>query len=123
MTKFLQALTYAAFYLVSLLPYRALYVLADVLHVVVYDVARYRVKVVSKEGEEYTITNYGSSVHDFNIGGGIFGEESTNTHSIWNVVGNIQEVFLTLASGEEYVNVRIGNSGAYVRISVAKVQI
>ena len=83
----------------------------------------YRVKVVSKEGEEYTITNYGSSVHDYNIGGGIFGEESTNTHSIWNVVGNIQEVFLTLASGEEYVNVRIGNSGAYVRISVAKVQI
>ena len=48
MTKFLQALTYAAFYLVSLLPYRALYVLADVLHVVVYDVARYRVKVVRR---------------------------------------------------------------------------
>lgn len=46
--KLLQPLAYAAFYLVSLLPYRALYVLADVLHVIVYDVARYRLKVVRR---------------------------------------------------------------------------
>lgn len=44
--KLLQVIAYAAFYLVSLLPYRALYVLADVLHVIVYDVVRYRLKVV-----------------------------------------------------------------------------
>ena len=46
--KLLQPLAYAAFYLVSLLPARALYVLADVLHVIVYDVARYRLKVVRR---------------------------------------------------------------------------
>ena len=46
--KFLQVIAYAAFYLVSLLPYRALYVLADVLHVIVYDVVRYRLKVVRR---------------------------------------------------------------------------
>lgn len=44
--KIITALTYAAFYLVSLLPYRALYVLSDIFHVIVYDVARYRLKVV-----------------------------------------------------------------------------
>ena len=46
--KLLQVIAYAAFYLVSLLPYRALYVLADVLHVIVYDVVRYRLKVVRR---------------------------------------------------------------------------
>ena len=46
--KLLQVIVYAAFYLVSLLPYRALYVLADVLHVIVYDVVRYRLKVVRR---------------------------------------------------------------------------
>lgn len=44
--KLLQVIAYAAFYLVSLLPYRALYALSDALHVIVYDVARYRLKVV-----------------------------------------------------------------------------
>lgn len=46
--KLLQVIAYAAFYLVSMLPYRALYVLADVLHVIVYDVVRYRLKVVRR---------------------------------------------------------------------------
>lgn len=46
--KLLQVIAYAAFYLVSLLPYRALYALSDALHVIVYDVARYRLKVVRR---------------------------------------------------------------------------
>ena len=88
----------------------------------------YSVKVISKEGEEYTITkNYEGSLFDYNIGGGIFGEKAINMHSVWNKVRNIQEVFLTIASGEEYVNILIGNKDkpencAYVRISVAEVK-
>ena len=46
--KLLQILTYATVYLLSMLPYRALYALADVMHVVVYDIVRYRLRVVRR---------------------------------------------------------------------------
>ena len=48
MTKLLQGITYAAFYLMSLLPYKVLYALSDVFYAVVYRVARYRLKVVRR---------------------------------------------------------------------------
>lgn len=48
MTKLLQGITYAAFYLMSLLPYKALYALSDVFYAIVYHAARYRLKVVRR---------------------------------------------------------------------------
>ena len=41
-------LAYSTFYLLSLLPYRALYALSDFFYVVVYHVARYRIGVVRR---------------------------------------------------------------------------
>lgn len=46
--RFLQVITYAAFYMVSLLPYKALYVLSDVISLVLYGVVRYRIGIVRK---------------------------------------------------------------------------
>ena len=44
----MQAIVYAAFYLISLLPYRALYALSGVLYFFTYRVARYRLAVVRR---------------------------------------------------------------------------
>lgn len=46
--KFIQIITYAAFYLLSLLPYKALYVLSDIFSPIVHYVARYRLGVVRR---------------------------------------------------------------------------
>ncbi len=55
-------IVYGFFYMVSLLPYRALYVLSDFLYIIVYHVVRYRRKLVrqnisssfpEKSGDEY----------------------------------------------------------------------
>ena len=48
MTNLLQALAYAAFYLTSLLPYRALYALSDLLYPILYHAVRYRRGIVRR---------------------------------------------------------------------------
>ena len=48
MRKAIQGLALAAFYLMSLLPYRALYALSDFLYVIVYRLVRYRLSTVRR---------------------------------------------------------------------------
>ena len=48
MKKALRTIAYAAFYLVSLLPYKALYALSDVLYVMTYRIVRYRLSAVRR---------------------------------------------------------------------------
>lgn len=48
MRKAIQGLALAAFYLMSLLPYRALYALSDFLYVIVYRLVRYRLSIVRR---------------------------------------------------------------------------
>ena len=48
MTKLLQGLAYATLYLMSLLPFRVFYALADMSYLIVYHALRYRRDVVRR---------------------------------------------------------------------------
>ena len=85
-------------------------------------------KIINQEGEEYFIKQFEGIPNAYYISGGIFGGEAHGWASKWNSIVNTQEVFLSIASGEEFVDFLVGNEenigcSAYVRISVAEAKI
>ena len=85
-------------------------------------------KIINQEGEEYFIKQFEGIPNAYYISGGIFGGEAHGWASKWNRIVNAQEVFLSIASGEEFVDFLVGDEenigcSAYVRINVAEVEL
>ena len=87
-------------------------------------------KIISRDGqqEEYFIKTYEGLPNSYYISGGIFGGEVYCWGNKWNHIVNAQEVLLSIASGDIFVDFLVGDEenigcSAYVRINVAEVKI